>query len=538
MCLMSVMAGGGMKGGLRLVMLLLLSEAVKSKSTSPPGKPVLIGCRSPEKETFTCWWTPGSDGGLPTVHRLFYERDQSKGIHECPDYRSAGSNSCFFDKNFTSIWEEYYLTVVAYNVLGNASSDPLKIDVMKVLKPNAPENVTLQVKESNHNPYLNIRWQHPSNIDLKSGWVTIKYELRVKQENDKEWEFHKSGTETYFSLYNVEPGAVYIVQVHCTIDHSPWSEWSNTTFVKIPSYFQNVNHFWILVSTFSLIPLFATMCILVIKRKSMRQWLLPPVPGPKIRGVDVQLLKSGQSEDVTNALSGNQNFPPTTAWMDQVEEYLVVSDSNEWLLQDPYVCEKGIKSLNIPAGFHLDSEIQCKQSTLSQSDCEKVEDRENKMDHMDNLSEVKPTRPTAEKRPCLNGEAADEHKATLGDTIQPPANTDYVDIHRHDNMQEGTQMDYSRVSEVNSENILILEKVDVPLSADIQSQEESMPENYSIVKELNGDNMVLLQKHNNSLCKKEIHNTDWTPQKPNKPHVTECSKMCTEMIGNGYVDYS
>ncbi|XP_042344496.1 prolactin receptor b isoform X2 [Plectropomus leopardus] len=482
---------------LGFVLLLLLSAAVESNSMSPPGKPVLLGCRSPEKETFTCWWEPGSDGGLPTTHRMYYERERLEGTYECPDYRSAGRNSCFFDKNHTSIWVDYYLTVVASNALGNATSDPFKMDVMEIVKPYAPENVTLQVEEREDSPCLHVRWEPPHNTDTKSGWVTIKYELRVKQENHNKWKEYRSGTQTHFSLYSVSPGVVYTVQVHCRLDHGAWSEWSNTTYVKIPNHLQNDRPFWILVSVLSAVPFITAVCILAVKRKHVKQCVLPPVPGPKIRGIDAQLLKGRGSEDVDSALIINQSFPLMVSGKDQMEEYLIVTDNDDGL---PFNPQKSKKSLIIPAGFQLDAEIYCKESTL-----------------------------------------AGEGKNEMENAVNPFINSGYVDIQRHVENVQGVdveQADYRKVTEVNGDNILVLKKENAPLKSsdyiDVQSQEENMSEDYSRVREVDRDNMVLLQKQSASAdtsCEeKENHHADCGAQKPRKPHV------CTEITDAGYVD--
>ncbi|KAM6930854.1 prolactin receptor b [Xenentodon cancila] len=475
-----------MRRGFGLVILMMVSAAEFNRP-SPPGKPVWIDCRSPEKETFTCWWQPGSDGGLPTIHRLYYEKDGLNAVLECPDYRSGGGNSCFFNKNHTSLWVEYSLTVVASNDLGNSTSDPLKVDVAKIVKPHPPENITMLVKQNNDIPYLQIRWQKPPKTDIKSGWVTLEYELRVKEENSKEWKKIEPVKETSLDLYSIIPGTAYTVEVRCSVDHGLWSEWSNNTTVKIPNSPLSEKSFMVLVSMLCLIPLLTAIFILIVKRKIVKEWLLPPVPGPKIKGVDVHLLKTGRSEDVTNALISDQNFPLMTTWTDQVEEYLIVSDSDECLLPDPDTSKKKKKCSIIPAGFHLDSETKCEELTSGERDSEK-----NSKDEMDPLE------------------------------------------------LDGMQQDYSRVKELDAENIVILEKENNPLRTDIQKQEEDVAGDYSRVQEVDSDDTVFLQKRDDSAdsCKeKENHNTEWITQQPKKPNVTDQSKgIGTELVCNGYVD--
>ncbi|XP_062291222.1 prolactin receptor a [Scomber scombrus] len=328
-----------MKKVLELIMLLLLVVTLHARGTrySPPGKPALTSCRSPEKETFTCWWKPGSDGGLPTTYALHYRKENSDTVYECPDYHTAGENSCFFNKNDTSIWVNYNITVVATNKLGSTFSDPVDIDVVYIVQPNPPEKVSVTLMEDRGMPFLRVSWEPPRKADTRSGWITLIYEIRIKLDGENDWEMHPAGQQKLFNIFGLRSGGTYLVQVRCKPDHGFWSEWSSTSYIRFPDYFQREKSVWILITVFSACIFLILTWLLHINSNSLKHCLLPPVPGPKIKGFDKQLLKDGKSEEVFNALVVS-DFPPTTSsnYEDLLVEYLEVyiPEEQELMLEE------------------------------------------------------------------------------------------------------------------------------------------------------------------------------------------------------------
>uniref|UniRef100_A0A0G2K1G7 Growth hormone receptor n=1 Tax=Rattus norvegicus TaxID=10116 RepID=A0A0G2K1G7_RAT len=91
----------------------VLQRINPSLRESSSGKPRFTKCRSPELETFSCYWTEGDDHNLkvPGSIQLYYARriahEWTPEWKECPDYVSAGANSCYFNSSYTSIWIPY-----------------------------------------------------------------------------------------------------------------------------------------------------------------------------------------------------------------------------------------------------------------------------------------------------------------------------------------------------------------------------------------------------------------------------------------------
>ncbi|KAG7269838.1 hypothetical protein CRUP_032361, partial [Coryphaenoides rupestris] len=158
--------------------------------SSPPGKPTLTSCLSRDKETFTCC---------------------SEAVYQCPDYRTAGENSCYFNKNNTSIWVNYNITVVATNALGSSFSEPVVVDVAYIVQPHTPENVTVSALEDKEGTFFRVSWEPPRKADTRSGWITLVYELRAKLDGAK-WEEHYAGQQKMFNIFSPRSGGTYLIQ--------------------------------------------------------------------------------------------------------------------------------------------------------------------------------------------------------------------------------------------------------------------------------------------------------------------------------------
>ncbi|XP_028273289.1 prolactin receptor a [Parambassis ranga] len=344
-----------------------------------PGKPTLTSCRSPEKETFTCWWEPGPDWGLRTTYALYYRKENSEMVYECPDYRTAGANSCYFNKNDTSIWVNYNITVVATNSAGSTFSDSVDIDVVYIVQPNPPERVTATILEDKGWPFLRVSWEPPHKADTRSGWITLFYQIRVKLEGESEWEMHYAGQQKTFNIYSLRSGGTYLVQVNCKPDHGFWSDWSSTSYVKVPEYYTRERSVWLLIALFSAFIFLILIWLIHMNIRSLKHCILPPVPGPKIKGFDRHLLKNGKCDEVFSTLVVS-DFPPTMSsnYEDLLVEYLEVyiPEEHELMLEESKDLHDGFLKSEGSASDSDSGRGSCDSHTLLMDKCGEVKEKQ------------------------------------------------------------------------------------------------------------------------------------------------------------------
>uniref|UniRef100_A0A3Q2XMM1 Fibronectin type-III domain-containing protein n=1 Tax=Hippocampus comes TaxID=109280 RepID=A0A3Q2XMM1_HIPCM len=240
-------------------------------SSKRPVRPHIYKCRSPNMEVFTCWWHPLSNltEGEEVNYVLTYSKDKGPK-RECPDYTSAGANSCHFDSSHTFIWNIYCMNVTAVMARQNVTSPQHCLDVADIVETEAPVNLTYQLMdpggdEIGHDVLLS--WTYPRPSDLKYGWITLVYELQYRQvsEPDK-WKVKQSLREPEVKLLGL-PINDYVLRVRCrSQNYGLWSKWSQPLLMNIPSRAQagtDTLIMVILVTTISMMAILAfSVCVI------------------------------------------------------------------------------------------------------------------------------------------------------------------------------------------------------------------------------------------------------------------------------------
>ncbi|XP_070599496.1 growth hormone receptor isoform X2 [Erythrolamprus reginae] len=331
-----LVAANGESGGMDLWLLLSALALASAKSPFSPMKPsgesAIIQCQSPEMETFSCYWDT-DDFPLEFQQgkiQLLFLRSNEKGGEwkDCPDYTTSGENSCYFNESFTSIWVPYAVRLC----VGDQVYDEKHFRVEEIVVPDPPVALNwtvLNISPSGVYTDIEVTWKPPPSADVENGWLILAYQLQYKDVNATEW--HKldvkGGTEV--PVYSLKTCKDYEIQIRSKGPPGAYGKFSDVLYVSFDSNElvpceEDLQITWLLVMTFGILGLMVALSLVFFsKQQKLKILIFPPVPVPKIKGIDPDLLKKGKLDEVNSILASHGSYMPQLygddSWVEFIE---------------------------------------------------------------------------------------------------------------------------------------------------------------------------------------------------------------------------
>ncbi|KAM4532175.1 growth hormone receptor b [Fundulus diaphanus] len=422
--------------------LLLLSLHVfglpPHESGSGQVRPHLTACISPNMETFSCRWSVGSFQNLsePRDLRLIYFNrlppTASEGNwSECPHYSSERANECFFNENHTTIWTSY--TVQLRSRDQAVLYDEISFSVADIVRPDPPLglNWTLMNRSLTGTHFdAMLRWEPPQSADVEMGWMALQYQVQHRQAGSDRWEETGLVKSTHRSLFGLQTDVNHEVRVRCKmLGGKDFGNFSDSVFVQVPS---TVSRFPVMVLLiFGVLSLVAILLLVIISQQEKLMFmLLPPVPGPKIQGIDPYLLKKGKLRELTTILGGPADLRPELYSTDPWVEFI-----------DLDIEEPGDKLMDVDTDCLLDRSLSSHCSPLSGGGFRDDDSGRSSCCEPDLLSESN----GSPFHPLVPSQAPGEERTTAGDQ-----RSRFVEV------AEGSEAAYTQVGEVRSSGNVLL----------------------------------------------------------------------------------
>uniref|UniRef100_A0A8C2ZQT7 Growth hormone receptor a n=1 Tax=Cyclopterus lumpus TaxID=8103 RepID=A0A8C2ZQT7_CYCLU len=281
-------------------------------AAAAPLEPHITDCISRDQATFQCWWSPGNFHNLssPGALRLFYIKKDSPASEwkECPEYVHS-NQECFFDNAHTSIWIPYCMQLRSQNNITYYNEEDC-FTVENIVRPDPPVSLNwtlLNISPSGLNYDVMVNWEAPPSADVGAGWMRIEYEIQYKAINTTKWEALEMQPQTQQTIFGLHIGKEYEVHIRCRMQaFTKFGEFSDSIFIQVTEVPINEYTFPLtLVLVFGIVGiLLLGMLIVISQQHRLMMILLPPVPAPKIKGIDPELLKKGKLDELNLILSG------------------------------------------------------------------------------------------------------------------------------------------------------------------------------------------------------------------------------------------
>ncbi|XP_043077644.1 growth hormone receptor b [Puntigrus tetrazona] len=318
-----------------LLICILLTCAVATQSVPPTTQgqtsamPHLTGCFSRELITFHCQWETGSLQKHTDLEnpRLFYvlEKD-SKNWMECPSYSSIRKNECYFDSSNTIIWFPYVVQLRSHSL--DIVYDEMSFNVEDIVFPDPPERLNWTLLSMGSTGLICdvvVSWDPPPSAaeNVKTGWILLVYETQYREKGSDQWSSLDSGKDTQAYIYALHSNTEYEVRVRSKMRGYNFGVFSDSIFILIPNKESRIPVTALLVFA-AVGTVIILMLVVVSRQQKLMVIFLPPVPGPKIKGIDPVLLQKGQLTEFTSILGTHPGLRPELYSNDPWVEFIEV----------------------------------------------------------------------------------------------------------------------------------------------------------------------------------------------------------------------
>ncbi|MBN3307895.1 GHR protein, partial [Amia calva] len=188
--------------------------------------------------------------------------------------------------------------------------------VENIVYPDPPIGLNwtlLNVSRTGQHFDIIIRWEPPPSADVQAGWMSLVYEAQYRVFNESEWTVMDIEKQTYQSLYGLKTDTDYEVRVRCKMPaFDNFGDFSDPILVYVPRIptkeLTFPVAFVLILGAVGVVILL--MLIVFSQQQRLMVILLPPVPVPKIKGIDSELLKKGQLDEVNSILTSHHIYKP------------------------------------------------------------------------------------------------------------------------------------------------------------------------------------------------------------------------------------